>query len=85
MRNGFRAVCPVQAPKARAPADPIVRSPYLWNPKTNTWVSYENPRSILDRSQFAKASGLAGMMMWQLGLDDAQHSLLAAMTGPWLG
>ena len=65
--------------------DPIVRSPYLWNPKTSTWVSYENPRSILDRSLFAKASGLAGMMMWQLGLDDAQHSLLAAMTGPWLG
>ena len=64
--------------------DPIVRSPYLWNPKTNTWVSYENPRSIQDRSLFAKASGLAGMMMWELGLDDAQHSLLSAMTGPWL-
>ena len=64
--------------------DPIVRSPYLWNPKTSTWVSYENPRSILDRSLFAKASGLAGMMMWNLGLDDTQHSLLSAMTGPWL-
>lgn len=65
--------------------DPIVQSPYLWNPTTKTWVSYENPRSILIRSEFAKSHGLAGMMMWQVGLDDPQHSLLAAMTGPWLG
>jgi chitinase len=65
--------------------DPIVKSPYLWNPRTDTWVSYENPRSILIRSVFARSRGLAGMMMWQVGLDDPQHSLLAAMSGPWLG
>lgn len=65
--------------------DPVVKSPYLWNPTTDTWVSYENPRSILIRSSFAKSHGLAGMMMWQVGLDDAQHSLLAAMSGPWIG
>lgn len=64
--------------------DPTVRAPYLWNPKTRVWASYQNPRSILDRSLFAKAQGLAGMMMWQIGYDDAQHSLLAAMTAPWL-
>jgi chitinase len=64
--------------------DPVVQSPYLWNPTTKTWVSYENPRSILIRSEFARSHGLAGMMMWQVGLDDAQHSLLAAMAGPWL-
>ncbi|RSN52597.1 chitinase [Amycolatopsis sp. WAC 04182] len=64
--------------------DPIVRSPYLWNPEKKIWVSYENPRSIQDRSLFAKRHRLAGMMMWELGADDPQHSLLAAMTGPWL-
>jgi chitinase len=63
--------------------DPIVESPFLWNPTQKIWVSYENPRSIYDRSIFAKHSGLAGMMMWQLGSDDAQHSLLTAMSGPW--
>ncbi|KAA2264207.1 chitinase [Solihabitans fulvus] len=64
--------------------DPVVRSPYLWNPRTMTWVSYENPRSILDRSLFAKDRRLAGMMMWEVGADDPQHSLLTAMTAPWL-
>jgi chitinase len=65
--------------------DPTVQSPFLWNPTTKVWVSYENPRSIFDRSTFAKTNGLAGMMMWQLNADDAQHSLLTAMSGPWTG
>jgi chitinase len=65
--------------------DPIVRSPFLWNPTTRVWVSYENPRSIFDRSTFARTNGLGGMMMWQLNADDAQHSLLTAMSGPWTG
>ncbi|GAA4523765.1 glycoside hydrolase family 18 protein [Amycolatopsis samaneae] len=64
--------------------DPVVRSPYLWNAKTKTWVNFANPRSIQDRSRFARNNGLQGMMMWEIGLDDPQHSLLAAMTGPWL-
>jgi chitinase len=65
--------------------DPVVQSPFLWNPTSKIWVSYENPRSVLARSTFAKTSGLAGMMMWELSLDDTQHSLLTAMSGPWTG
>jgi chitinase len=64
--------------------DAAVQSPYLWNAKTKTWVSYENPQSILVRSLFAKSERLAGMMMWQIGGDDAQHGLLSAMSAPWL-
>ncbi|HEX4723996.1 MAG TPA: glycosyl hydrolase family 18 protein [Pseudonocardiaceae bacterium] len=63
--------------------DPVVESPFLWNPTTKVWVSYENPRSVFDRSTFAKSKGMAGMMMWELNGDDAQHSLLTAMSGPW--
>ena len=64
--------------------DPVVQSPFLWNPTTRRWVSYEDPQSITIRSSFAKNSGLAGMMMWQLGGDDSTGSLLRAMARPWL-
>jgi chitinase len=65
--------------------DPIVQSPYLWNPTTKTWVSFEDARSIGVRSRFARDNGLAGMMMWEVGLDDPQHSLLTAMSSAWPG
>jgi chitinase len=72
-------------PAFRQGWDPVVRSPYLWNPAKKLWVSYENPRSVRDRSLFAKANRLGGMMMWELGADDTHYSLLTAMSGPWVG
>jgi len=59
---------------------PVAQSPWLYNAAEKKFVSYENPRSIGIRADFARARGLLGTFMWELGHDDAQYSLLKAMS-----
>jgi GH18 family chitinase len=47
-------------------------------------VSFENPASIGIRAEYAARSGLRGTFMWELSDDDAEHSLLAAMSAPFV-
>ncbi|MFC0541135.1 glycoside hydrolase family 18 protein [Kutzneria chonburiensis] len=63
--------------------DADARSPWLFNPGKQVFVSYENPRSIGIRADFAKAAGLRGAFTWEIAEDDAQHSMLNAMARPW--
>lgn len=62
---------------------PQAQSPWLYNPRENVFISYEDPRSIGLRAQFAHEQGLAGVFMWELTGDDEQASLLNAMLAPW--
>lgn len=62
---------------------PKAQSPWLYNPRENVFISYEDPRSIGLRAQFAREQGLAGVFMWELTGDDEQASLLNAMLAPW--
>ncbi|GLZ33239.1 hypothetical protein Lesp02_54270 [Lentzea sp. NBRC 105346] len=59
---------------------PVAQSPWLYNAAERKFVSFESPRSIGLRASFAKSKGLLGTFMWELGNDDAQHSLLNAMS-----
>ena len=43
--------------------------PYLISKDGTTFISYDNPRSIREKSEYIKDNGLAGMMYWQNGLD----------------
>jgi chitinase len=63
--------------------DVNAQSPWLYNPARQVFVSYENPRSIGIRAAFAKAAGLRGAFTWEIAEDDAQHSMLNAMSKPW--
>jgi chitinase len=62
---------------------PVARSPWLYHPGTQTFVSYEDAESIEERATFAAHHGLRGAFTWQLGGDDDEHTLLAAMTRPF--
>ena len=62
---------------------PQAQSPWLYNPRENVFISYEDPRSIGLRAQFAREQGLAGVFMWELTGDDEQASLPNAMLAPW--
>ena len=62
---------------------PTAQSPWLYNAAEKRFVSFENSRSIGIRADFAKRRGLLGTFMWELSNDDAQHSLLTAMAGPF--
>ena len=62
---------------------PVARTPWLYHPGTQTFVSYEDADSIEERAAFAASHGLRGAFTWQLAGDDSEHSLLAAMTRPF--
>jgi chitinase len=63
--------------------DDNAQSPWLYNPAQQVFVSYENPRSIGIRSDFARKAGLRGAFTWEIAEDDSQHSMLNAMAKPW--
>jgi chitinase len=62
---------------------PVAQTPWLFHRGDRIFVSYENPRSIAIRAEYAREQGLRGVFMWELTADDDQHSLLEAMAKPF--
>jgi GH18 family chitinase len=54
--------------------------PWLYNPATNIFISYEDPQSVGLKARYANAKNLGGVMIPHLTADDAQSSLLNAVT-----
>jgi chitinase len=50
---------------------------YLWNPTGNVFISYDDPRAVAVKGQYAVSQGLAGIFAWELGQDNGD--LLGAM------
>lgn len=45
--------------------DASARAPYLWNPDSSTFISYEDPESLRAKAAFVQSKRLGGMMYWQ--------------------
>lgn len=41
------------------------RAPFLWNPESGTFISYEDPQSLEEKANFVKEHDLGGMMYWE--------------------
>lgn len=63
---------------------PTAATPWLYNAAERKFASFETPESIGIRAKYAKQSGLLGTFMWELSDDDAEHSLLTAMSAPFV-
>lgn len=50
--------------------DETARVPWLYNPTTKTWITYDDPRSIAEKIAYARSRGLGGVMVWELSGDD---------------
>jgi len=61
--------------------DRIAGVPYIISIDGTVFISYDNPRSILDKSEYIIEMGLAGMMYWENGLDQTESLLLAMESG----
>lgn len=59
------------------------QAPWLYNTDKHVLLSYEDPKSMGIKAKFIRDKGLKGAMIWEIGLDDAQHSLLNALAAPW--
>jgi chitinase len=82
--GGWRSVKPLlDDPAWQRYWHPGARSPWLYNAAERKFISYEDPGSIGVRARYAERSGLRGTFMWELSDDDADHSLLTAMSAPF--
>lgn len=59
--------------------DATSQVPYLYNPATKVFISYDDPQSLTAKAKYAKAKGLGGAMIWELSSDTADHALLNAV------
>ena len=56
--------------------DSVASAPYLYNPATRMFVSYEDPESIAAKCQYVLKQDLGGIMFWDYLSDTADHALL---------
>ena len=49
----------------------------LWNPKTQVYIGYDDPRAVLVKGHYVLTKGLAGLFAWELSQDNGD--LLNAM------
>lgn len=53
--------------------------PFLYSPKTKTFISFEDPASIALKCKYVMQHKLGGMMFWEYFGDSPDHALLEAV------
>ena len=59
--------------------DESAKAPYLYSAAEQTFWSYDDPQSLGLKAQYARHSGLGGIMFWEISGDDTQGSLVDAI------
>lgn len=59
--------------------DEQTRTPWMYNAERRIAVTYENPRSIQFKVAYVRQTGLGGVMVWEVGWDDDNQTLLRAI------
>jgi chitinase len=54
---------------------------WLWNARTQTFITYDDPESIAAKAAFVKAQRLGGIMYWEQSLDPTDELLDAIWRG----
>ena len=58
--------------------DKAAHAPYLWNPKSAIFITYEDAQSLRDKARFVKRNRLGGIMYWEQS-EDPDEVLLDAI------
>jgi len=56
--------------------DPKAKAPYAYNSETKTFATFDNLRSVYEKTKYAKERNLAGVMFWELSGDKESGGLL---------
>ncbi len=59
--------------------DEASRAPWLYDPASGTFISFENGDSLTAKAAYVKTHGLGGVMIWELSMDDDDHTLMNAL------
>jgi chitinase len=65
--------------------DRVAQAPYLLNAERKTFVSYDDPESLLLKCRYVRERGLAGVMFWEYHADPTGallDALVAGLRGP---
>ncbi|KAI8644821.1 glycoside hydrolase [Parasitella parasitica] len=54
-------------------------TPWLFNPKTKAFISYDDPHSIGAKVRSAMKRGISGVMVWELSQDSEEGDLMKAI------
>ncbi|KAJ2841259.1 hypothetical protein GGI22_007967, partial [Coemansia erecta] len=49
--------------------DSVSQTPWLFNPSTKQFISYDDPKSLKIKVDYAASKGLAGTMIWSENMD----------------
>lgn len=64
---------------------PQARVPWAYSPAAGVMISYEDEVSLDEKAAYVNASGLGGVMAWELSADDGAHSLLGVLHDRLIG
>ncbi|KAJ2654417.1 hypothetical protein IWW48_006119 [Coemansia sp. RSA 1200] len=64
--------------------DDTTKTPWLFNPNIKQFVSYDDPRSIAAKIDYAKSKGIGGAMVWSMYMD-YKGELLDTIHTSWNG
>lgn len=56
--------------------DNVTQTPWLLNPQTKMFISYDDPKSIAVKVNYASCKGLGGVMVWSVDEDSKNNELL---------
>ncbi|EGX87992.1 chitinase [Cordyceps militaris CM01] len=61
--------------------DNTSQTPWVFNPETRVFISYDDPQSLQVKVDYAASRGLAGAMVWSLNMDAPSNTLLNVLRG----
>ncbi|KAJ1956872.1 hypothetical protein GGI12_005191, partial [Dipsacomyces acuminosporus] len=81
--RNLRAQGVLTAPESAAPPwkrywDNIAQVPWLFNPDTKTFISYDDPASVAAKMKYVREKGMAGVAVWNIAMD-YNNELLSAI------
>lgn len=59
--------------------DSIAIAPYLYNPTSHLFVTYDDPESIQTKVTSVRQAGLKGVMVWSIDADTRDHELIGVI------
>ncbi|KAJ2800113.1 hypothetical protein H4R20_004182 [Coemansia guatemalensis] len=62
--------------------DKVSETPWLFNPRNKTFITYDDPRSITAKVKLASEKGLAGAMVWATDKDYRSELVKAMLSWP---
>jgi chitinase len=61
--------------------DDAAKAPFLWNPESRTFISYDDSESLMNKTSFIRERGLGGAMYWHHAYDPSEELLNVLFKG----